>query len=136
MNSHAETRRTRRNHGTDRIRIQTGIPEHARTEAQQLNGDILGTQHLGLAGEARLGTDADDGIEPLVFLAGNLGQALAAFLHVDVAGTAFGLPLAFVQDAHLRTQKRGQQGRPLRHVDGFSRRQHSQCRHLFSPRCC
>jgi hypothetical protein len=78
----------------------------ARAEAQQFNRDILGAQHLCLAGKARLRANAWDGIEPFILLAGYFRQALAPFLHEDVAASAFGLPLALVENAYLRTQKR------------------------------
>src|ERR1700692_1107968 len=86
---------------------------NAGAEAQELDGDILGTQHFGLAGEPRLRTDADDGVQPLVFLAGALGDTLSSLLHVDMAGAAFGLAIALVEDAHFRTKQRGQQRRSL-----------------------
>src|ERR1017187_7655472 len=81
--------------------IVSSFKSDAGAEAHQFDSDILAARLLAGAGEPRLGADADDGIEPLVFLAGDLGQPLASFLHVDMAGSAFGLSLAFVKDAHL-----------------------------------
>src|SRR5450756_1546846 len=106
----------------------------AGAEAQQFGGDVLGAEPLVLAGKARLGADADDCIEPLVFLARDLGQTLLSFLHVDMTGAAFGLALALVENSHLGTEQRGQKGCSFGHFDRLSRRHHSKCRHFSVPR--